>query len=476
MLPQWAQDAYVKASNTAANNWFGSALALSDDGETLAVGAWYESSSATGINGAQTNSGAFESGAVYVYTRGASGFLQTAYIKASNTGGSDHFGFGVSLSADGDTLAVGATEESSDANTINGDQTSNASWRSGAVYVFTRSAGVWSQQAYIKASNNSPGDFFGFSVHLSDTGDTLAVGAPYEASNAVGLGGDPTDNSAPYAGAAYVYVRSNGVWSEQAYIKGTNTEAADQFGYPVRLSGDGSTLVVGAEYEDGNGLSQSSNGQASSGAAYVFTRTAALWSQQAYLKASPVGAGDSFGMEVAISSDGHTVAVGAPFESSGVANDPTDNSLGSAGAAYAFTLNGTQWIQSAYLKAAPPTDSAIFGMAIGLSRDGTLLAVGAYGDASNASGINGNPNNSSTMAAGAVHTYSLSGTTWSHEAYLKASNPDLNDSFGFRLGLSANGRALAVGAQAEASHATGINGDQLDNSLYQAGAAYVFIR
>jgi hypothetical protein len=150
----WSQQAYIKASNTDADDSFGRSVALS--GDTLAVGASLEDSAATGIDGDQSDNSATNAGAVYVYTRDATGvWSQQAYIKASNTDAEDEFGL-VALS--GDTLAVGAFQEASAASGIDGDQSDNNASNSGAVYVYTRDgAGVWSQQAYIKASNTDGG-------------------------------------------------------------------------------------------------------------------------------------------------------------------------------------------------------------------------------------------------------------------------------------------------------------------------------
>src|SRR5690606_34801582 len=108
--------------------------------------------------------------------------VDEAYIKASNTGEGDQFGYSVSLS--GDTLAVGAYFEDSAAIGVNGDQADNSAGASGAVYVFRRSGGVWTQEAYLKASNAEAGDLFGYSVSLS--GDSLAIGAQREDSAAIG--------------------------------------------------------------------------------------------------------------------------------------------------------------------------------------------------------------------------------------------------------------------------------------------------
>ena len=165
--------------------------------------------------------------------------FQQAYLKASNTEMNDSFGASVAVS--GDTLVVGAPYEASNATGVNGNQADNSAAYAGAAYVFTRSGGIWSQQAYLKASNTGASDFFGWSVAVS--GDTLVAGAYGEASNATGVNGSQADNSAAYAGAAYVFTRSGGIWSQQAYLKASNTGASYFFGWSVAVSGD--TQVAG---------------------------------------------------------------------------------------------------------------------------------------------------------------------------------------------------------------------------------------
>ena len=191
-------EAYLKASNTGWTDLFGHSVSLS--GDTLAVGASQERSSATGVNGSQSDNSARNSGAVYIFTRSGRTWSQQAYLKASNTGADDIFGHSVSLS--GDTLAVGAIFEDSSATGVNGSQSDNSEGASGAVYVFTRNGTTWSQQAYLKASNTGAGDWFGYSVSLS--GDTLAVGAVGEDSSATDVNGDQKDNGATESGAVYV--------------------------------------------------------------------------------------------------------------------------------------------------------------------------------------------------------------------------------------------------------------------------------
>lgn len=249
----WAHQAYLKASNTNSLGWqhFGESIALSGDGSTLAVGAPLESSSATGVNGNQQDQSASSSGAVYVFTQSSKGWSQQAFVKASNTAANDRFGLKLALSADGNTLAVGAQDESASGTGINNPPGARTLARAGAAYLFTRSNDAWSQQAYLKASNTGQDHWYGSSLALSADGNTLAVGAMAEASGARGINGKQADHSAGGAGAAYVYQRSGGTWSQRAYLKASNTDAGDLFGASIALSGDGTTLAVGATGEDG---------------------------------------------------------------------------------------------------------------------------------------------------------------------------------------------------------------------------------
>ena len=172
--------------------------------------------------------------------RSGTNWIQQAYLKASNTGTGDLFGYSVAVS--GDTVVVGAVQESSNATGVNGNQSDNSALNSGAAYVFVRSGTNWSQQAYLKASNTGAGDTFGCSVAVS--GDTVVVGAPNEDSNATGVNGNQSNNSATDSGAAYVFVRSGTNWTQQAYLKASNTGTDDNFGVSAAVSGD--TVVVGA--------------------------------------------------------------------------------------------------------------------------------------------------------------------------------------------------------------------------------------
>jgi len=386
-------------------------------------------------------------------------FTQQGLLKAFNPDPGDLFGWSVAVS--GDTAVIGAIDEDSNATGVNGNQADNSAKGSGAAYVFVRNGITWSQQAYLKASNTGASDIFGASVAVS--GNTLVVGALGEGSSAKGVNGNQADNGAGNSGAAYIFVRNGVTWFQQAYLKASNTEAGDQFGGSVAVSGD--TVVVGAWAERSNATGvngdQSNNSAMDAGAAYVFVRNADTWSQQAYLKASNTGAGVFFGHAVAVSGD--TVVIGAYSESSGA--------IGS-GAAYVFVRNGVTWSQQAYLKASNPGDTDYFGYSVAVSGD--TVVVGALKEDSSTRGVNGDQTNNNAEDAGAAYIFVRDGVTWSQQAYLKASNTGADDHFGTVVAIS--GDTVVVGAPQEDSGATGVNGDQGDNSIVDSGAAYVFIR
>ena len=489
------QGAYLKASNTGTLDFFGSSVAIS--GDIVLVGAPGEDSAASGINGgpaAEADNSAQDSGAAYVFIRAGSLWSQQAYLKASNTGAGDEFGWAVAVS--GNTVAVGSQRESSSATGVNPGPSAEAddsAWRSGAAYVFVLSGSTWSQQAYIKASNTggyggpgASGDHFGSAVAIS--GDTLAVGAWAEQSNAIGVNPGAlaeADNSASDSGAAYVFARSGSAWSQQAYLKASNAETADQFGYSVGVSGN--TVVVGAFYEasiatgvNPGPAAEADNFSIGAGAAYVFARLGSVWSQQAYLKASNTGSGDGFGYSVAVSED--TIVVGSPGESSsatgvnGGALAEADNSAYESGAAYVYARAGSAWSQQAYLKASNTSGSDLFGWCVTVSGD--VLVVSSPEERGSAAGVDhglaGNTG-SGASSSGAAYLFARSGSVWSQSAYLKASNPDVLDRFGDAVSISAD--TVVVGAHQENGSGTGVNpgpAAEADNSTGNSGAVYVF--
>jgi len=440
----FAQQAYMKASNTDAGDEFGYGIAL--NGDTLAVGAPFEDSISTQINNGQTDNSAPNAGAVYVFVRSGTVWSLQAYIKAFNTDAGDKFGSSIALN--GDTLAVGAPFESSNSTQINVGQIDNSAPNAGAVYVFIRSGTTWTQQAYVKGSNNSAGDQFGSSVSLD--GDTLVVGAPA-------------------SGKVYMFVRSGTAWLQQWY----ENAGGIGFGWSVAVSGD--TVAIGAPFENSSasGINGNSNDTSASnaGAVYMFVRSSGSWSEDAYIKASNTNAGDQFGWSLALS--GVTLAVGAPFEDSsatGINGVQNDNSTPDAGAVYVFSRDSGGWSQQAYVKASNTEAGDEFGYSVALSGD--TLAVGAPFEDSDSTQINNGQNDNSASNTGAVYAYIDDGGTWTQLEYVKASNTDPLDLFGSSVAVNAG--TLAIGAPLEDSNSTQINTGQTDNSADDSGAAYVF--
>jgi len=404
---------------------------------------------------------------------------QESYFKAVLGDSNDRFGHAVAIS---DNIAViGARFEASNSTGINGDETNNDANFSGAAYVWVRQpSGVWLREAYLKASNAERLDKFGFAVAAS--GNTVVVSAPQEDSNATGINGNQSNGSASVSGAVYVFVRGEGsVWMQQAYIKASNTRSSAHFGRSVAMSGN--TLVVGADRQ--NSPSSGVNADQStvccdgnySGAAYVFVRDENdQWSQQAFFKASNADSGDLFGHSVAI--DGDTIVVGALEERSnaiGVDGNQANNDIEGAGAAYVFFRDeNNQWTQQAYLKASNTEEREFFGQSVAVSGD--LIAVGAFYEDGGARVVNGDPNDNSADRSGAVYTFTRNQSgQWSPDAYVKATNADPFDMFGYSVALH-DGK-LVVGAIQEASSGTGPNsGMEFSNDSGVSGAAYLFAR
>jgi hypothetical protein len=337
-------------------------------------------------------------GAAYVFARAGAAWSQQAYLKSSNTGGpvvGYQFGYAVSLSSDGSTLAVSETSDPSNAMGINGDQKNTSAPDSGAVFIFNHSGDTWSQQAYVKPWNTTaPGLLFGYSVGLNGNGDTLGVGAY---------------NDERRRGAVYVFTRNNGTWSQQMRVLATNGEVGDYLGCSLAISDDGNTILAGSVEDK---FSQINAGQKdlldSVGGAYVFVRAAGKWSQQAYVKAFNARENDQFGWALAMSRDGNTIAIGSHFEDSGakgVNGDQSDASMEDSGAVYVYTLTGTTWNPTAYVKASNPKPAAEFGISVALNGDGKLLAAGAIKENSAAKGVNGKQDDQSAVNAGAAYVY-----------------------------------------------------------------------
>ena len=277
------------------------------------------------------------------------------------------------------------------------------------------------------------------------------------------------------------------MWTQQAYVKGANTEAADLFGYGVALSGDGSTLAVAGYDEDGSGKGVNpadDNGLPGTGAIYAFVRERGAWRQTGYLKGSRSQRNDALGYAVTVSADGSTIAAGTGEESclnpginpSGCDTDtfPAHLPAGSVGAVYVWVRRGDTWFEQAFIKASNPDLEDWFGARLALNGDGNTLLVGANMEDSVARGLDGDQSDDTAADSGAAYLFTRAGSNWRQDAYLKASNTDQFDEFAASVAISDDGRTLALGARTESGATRGVNGNEADNSAPEAGAAYVF--
>ncbi len=346
------------------------ALALSADGNVLVVGDPHEVSLDKGVfttfrsGGAATTSAGDMPGAAYVFERRSGVWSLSFVLKPSNAHAPQRFGAAVALSANGQVLAVGSPRERSAASGIDGVQTDLSVEDAGAVYLFERTTDVWRQSSYLKASDNKSGLYFGYTLALSRTGSVLAIGAPSQLDddesvylfesrsreweerqvlrpdgpdNNVGFGEAtalsadgrvlvvsssyedldaflPTPNIS-LKGVVRVYERAQASWNETAVLFPQTEHSSFDFGRGVALSDDGRVLAVGVpgDFGVGTGLNppMNSDERFASGAAYVFQRFHRDWERRLYVKHRFEQTRTRFGLGVALSASGDTLAVSA---------------------------------------------------------------------------------------------------------------------------------------------------------------------
>ncbi|BBO80801.1 hypothetical protein DSCO28_13670 [Desulfosarcina ovata subsp. sediminis] len=338
----------------------------------------------------------------------AKALTTTEAQKLLTSDGEDGDSFGISVAIDGDTAIIGAflDDESGTGNYV------------GSAYIFTRNGnGIWTEQQKLMASDGTQGNTFGWSVAID--GDTVIIGAPEHYFDY----GDP-------GGAAYVFTFSGSTWTEQQKLTASDGAQADSFGTSVAIDGD--TAIIGADFVDGD--------KSDSGAAYVFTRSGSIWTEQQKLTASEEVEDELFGSSVAI--DGVTALIGADAICATVPAVPVP------GAAYVFTLSGSTWTEQQKLTASDGEIRDSFGTSVAI--DGDTAIIGAYhGD--------GNVDDQ-----GAAYVFTRSGSIWTEQQKLTASDGAQSDSFGTSVAI--DGDTAIIGA----CHGDGNVDDQ--------GAAYVFTR
>jgi hypothetical protein len=381
--------AKLLGSDSAELDGFGASVAV--DGDTAVIGA------------AGDDEGR---GAAYVFARNGGAWVEQQKLRASDPVSGALFGTDVAV--DGDTIMIGAP----------GDDDTGV--QSGSVYVFVHSGDTWAEQPKLRASDAAQGELFGISIALD--GDTAVFGA-----TASGFSGD--------FGSAYVFARDGEAWTEQQKVTPSGTALADFFGRDVALDGD--TVVIGALGDD-----------ESRGAAYVFVRDAGAWVEQRKLTPGDAAADDVFGSSVDV--EGDIAIIGA------AGDDGIADSLGSA---YVFVRSAGIWTQQQKLTA---SDGATFGLLFGNS-----VAL-----AGNRAMVAAQPNHFFDRV-GAVYTFVRSGTTWTEELKLLASDIPATSLDGGGFGEArVNGSGIAI------SQGTVIVGafrlDLTDPTRVDAGAAYVF--
>ena len=243
-----------------------------------------------------------------------------------------------------------------------------------------------------------------------------------------GGAGDPISS----AGAAYIFTRSGSTWTQQAKLTASDAQADDLFGYSGSISDDGSYAIVGAFAED--------TGGASAGSAYVFTRSGSTWTQQAILRASDAQADDNFGISVDINADGSYAIIGAQGVTTAGANH---------GAAYIFTRSGSTWTQQQKIEASDKSNDARFGWYTRLNSDATYAVVSAYRESN---------------FIGSCYVFTRSGSTWTQQAKLTASDASSSSNFGNQVDINDDADYIIVGAP------------QVDTPFNNTGQAYIFTR
>ena len=388
---------YVPWSNQAkyddgeANyDQLGKSVSISGDGKT-------------GVAGTVNHDGA--KGAIYVYD--FTDWVAPTKLQASDKQSNDEFGYSVAISNDGNTIAVGAPF--SDYYSYN---------NAGAVYIFTKSNGSWSQQDKLVTSDAYTNSFFGMSVAISHNGNLVVAGAP----------GDLT-----YAGAAYVFTRSGSTWSQEQklMIGGTVAQVGyDEAGSSVSVSGDGLHIMVGAKYEDTNGTN--------AGSIYYWTRpsSGANATMRQRFQHSDASQYDNAGKlnSIEISGDGNTFVMGVESERA-----PDQNTVNSRGAAYLFTRSGNTWTQRKRFLAYDGASWDYFGCSVSISNAGDRVIVGAQGE-----------DGSSVWNSGSVYMYIRGSNNWQiafvYTPSFRASDAAQNDYLGGDISLSGDGYRFLVGA------------------------------
>lgn len=486
--PLFAPEAYLKPSLEGAGWQYGTSIALSADGNTAVVGA-------PGAEGGR--------GIASVYARNGAGWVEQASIPGTVANGA--FGHSVALSPDGQYLVVGAPNTS---RVVDGEVIAGF----GSAYVYGRDNATWQSLTLLEPFNPGEDYRYGEAVAIAvDAGVlTIAVGAPAESSGDGGVHQAPLapgaheDRDAIGSGAVYVYTCPAGAeppCSLQAFIKSPapvsslqNQSVAERFGEVIALAADGNVLAVGMPGDSSNATGIDGEATAklfASGGAYVYRRDAAVWDQQpVHFKASVLRANYQFGAAIALSGDGATLAIGTPLHDgdySGVGvPEGLPISAVNSGGAHIFVHDGTSWSRQVFIKPSNTRAGYQFGTSLALSQSGDALVVGAPGETSRATTIDGNELLDGAIRSGAAYVFrrevvmvdEAEQAAWTQIAFIKAANSRAENNLGVSSAISADGAAIALGAPGERSAETGIDLELPyadDTVAANRGAAYLFI-
>ncbi|MFL6547785.1 MAG: Calx-beta domain-containing protein [Povalibacter sp.] len=420
---------YLKDSESRADEQFGTSVAISADGNTLAVGAR--------DGGATSN---VRTGSVSIFTRSGTNWSFMTKLVSANAEDDDSFGTVIGLSADGSCLVVGAADEDS----LGADPTNNAAISAGAAYVFERTESTWAQTAYLKASDPEQYAMFGTSVAISRDATVIAVGAPYKNSGLL-----------TSQGAVYVFNRGTAAtWIPRGILNAPVPASSAYFGVSVAMNASGSLIAVGAYGEDVTALDFA-------GRVHLFSRATNSWIYQNSINAPTPAGGAAFGTAVALDASGTTLAVSASSENAG-GSGPTDPVQYYVGAAYIFDLSGSTSTFAARLIPANAAQYDAFGTALSLSNDGHTLAATSIYESGGSVGLDGAATEEQPNS-GAAYVFSDSSGSWKQRTYVKASNTHSADTFGAAVAVDATGNTLVVSAPDEQSAAESFNGNQLND-------------
>jgi hypothetical protein len=368
----------LTASDGQTGDDFGYAVDMSSDGSILVIGTYLD------------DDGGSNAGAAYVFEKNGSIWSEAKKLLGSGIVANSRFGNDVAISGDGSTILIGSSRENSYA---------------GKAYIFKKVNDIWTETQVLSASDAGSNDYFGAAVAIDHAGSRIAISAIYD------------DDSAYNSGAVYMFHYNGSNYTQQTKLMVSDPEANDNLGFSVAISTDGNVVVAGSTRKGvvGNYI----------GAAYVFTYSGAVWTQQAKLLASDGIAADYFGYSVSTSSNGNVIAIGATG---------TDDKNSNSGSVYVFEKNGSSWLQTNKLITAIGIDSDQLGKRVSVSGDGTqILATSPY---AKDQGV--------ALGAGFLFKKNIN---WEHVDTLFSSDGLTGDLLGEMAGvISKNGSVIAVSA------------------------------